>query len=121
MACAPDADRLLAHVRGDAIAEAWILCTVVFNIVATGLLAWRLLGNRQTRLSFRATGQSSRVHAVLEILVESAFLYTVSGVVFAALYAVRAPGAAIFSALFNNLAVRPAVPRLLSLADGNMA
>jgi hypothetical protein len=117
IACAPDGERLLANVRGEAVAEAWILCSVVFNIVATGLLAWRILGNRQTRLSFRASGQSSRIQSVLEVLVESAFLYTVSGIVFAVLNTVNAPALAIFGALFNNLAVRSAVSPQLSLAD----
>jgi hypothetical protein len=121
IACAPDGERLLANVSGEAVVEAWILCSAVFNIVATGLLAWRILGNRQTRLSFRASGQSSRIQSVLEVLVESAFLYTVSGIVFAVLNIVNAPAAAIFSALFNNLAVRSAVSLQLPLAEWNIA
>jgi hypothetical protein len=115
MACAPNAERLLAKVNSDAVVESWILCTVVFNIVATGLLAWRILGNRQTRLSFRASGQSSRVQTVLAVLAESAFLYTASGVVFLALYLVKSPALAIFRALFNNLAVRSSIYSLRSL------
>jgi hypothetical protein len=115
MGCAPNADRLLANVNSKAVVESWILCTVVFNIVATGLLAWRILGNRQTRLTFRASGQSSRVQAVLAVLTESAFLYTASGVVFMALYLVNSPAKAIFRALFNNLAVRSSTYSLRAL------
>jgi hypothetical protein len=109
MACAPNVDQLLAHVNGDAVGEAWILLTVVFNVVATGLLAWRLLRARQAR--------SSRVRAALRVLAESAALYTAAGVAFAALFLADSPALGIFRALFNNLAVRAVPCARVLLAD----
>jgi hypothetical protein len=88
----------------------WTLLSVVFTVISTALIAWRLLGARTARLALHATGQAARARKVALILTESALLYTASGIIFAALNIADPEGnlfvSNLFFTIFMDMAVR---------------
>jgi hypothetical protein len=85
--------------------ESWVLLSVAFNLIATGLIGWRLLGRRSARVAIRANGLAGRVGAVAILLAESALLYAIVGVLYAALYLANSLAVGVFRALYQSLAV----------------
>jgi hypothetical protein len=92
------------------LSNIWTLLSVVFTVLSTALIAWRLLGARTARLALHATGQAARARKVALLLTESALLYTASGIVFAALNIADPEGnlfvSNLFFTIFMDMAVR---------------
>jgi hypothetical protein len=106
VACVPNvAEWANKKPNADVIIESWILLSVAFNLIATGLIGWRLLGSRSARAALRASGLASRVGAVAILLAESAVLYTIAGILYGGLYLANSPALAVFRALYQSLAV----------------